>query len=213
MPPAKRTFTKEEIDLARFFLVRIGTSGLDNPKGLDDAFDYSDACPVCKASRIPKTNLHIPTNSMGKKMLDTNLRYGYLIFHVDLIAKIKNNDLRGIGFVDCSVGRERSLFKEGKISNIFPRLADKSIVTIEDQCPECFKSGHYDTYTIYSEFWYKNHDLDNLTDDFYLTWEYYNWWKKGATHPRLIVSKKCKELVFDKIKQRHIKLEPIFEQE
>ncbi|MGV8091298.1 MAG: alpha/beta hydrolase family protein [Mangrovibacterium sp.] len=52
MPPAKRTYTKEEIDSARFFLVRICTSGLDNPKELDEAFDYSNACPICKAGRI-----------------------------------------------------------------------------------------------------------------------------------------------------------------
>ena len=213
MPPAKRTYTKKEIDSARFFLVRICTSGLDNPKELDKAFDYSIACPVCKAGRIPKANFNIPTNAMGKKMLDMNFRYGYLIFHENLVFIIKNLDLKGISFVDCSVGRERLLFKEGKISNIFPRLSDKSIVLIKNLCPKCCKSGHYDNYNVYSELWHKKHDLDELTEDFYLSWEYFGIWEKGATHPRLIVSKKCKEIVFDKIRQRHIKLEPIFEQD
>lgn len=213
MPPAKRTYTKEEIDSARFFLVRICTSGLDNPKESDNAFDYSKACPICKADRISKTNLHIPVNSMGRKLLDMNFRYGYLIFHENLVTLIINQGIKGIDFVDCSVGREKSLFKEGKISNVFPKLSDKSIVLIENQCPNCLKSGHYDTYNVYPEFWHKRHDLDTLIDDFYLTWEYYSIWEKGATHPMLIISKKCKNLIFDKIKQRHIKLEPIFEQD
>ncbi len=212
MPPAKREYSKYEMNSARYFLVRICTSGLDNPKEGDEAFDYSNACPICKAGRIPKMNLQIPTNSMGEKMLDMNFRYGYLVFREEIVSKILEQKLKGINFRNISVGRESVVFKEGIVTSVFPRLSDKSIICIEELCYQCLKSGHYDTYEEYPEFWYKKKDLDILTQDFYLTWEYYGIWKMGATKQRLIISKRCKESIFDKIKQRHIKFDPIFEE-
>ena len=62
-----REFTEEEIESARFFHLRICTTGLDNPKRLDEAFNYENACSECKSGRILQGEINLPTNRMGKK--------------------------------------------------------------------------------------------------------------------------------------------------
>ncbi len=208
--PFKR-FTKEEIKSARYFHLRICTSGLDNPKELDEAFSYENACPECNAGRIPTGELNLPRNSMGKKKLEQNFRYGYLIFDEELVKLVSDNNLTGIEFKSAVLGRDAYQFKEGRILNIFPKLSEKTILHTEQLCKTCGKSGHYDAQEAPTVFWLSKGEVDKLNLDFYLTWEYFGVWDMGQTYPLPIVSKNFRKVIIENMKLKHLKFEPIFE--
>jgi hypothetical protein len=208
-----REFTTEQIEAARFFHLRICTSGVDNPEEGDEAYDYTYACPECKAGRQVKGKLNIKPSKMGKKKLDMNFRYGFLVFESDLADKIRTEELKGIEFRSCSLGTDQLKFKEGSILNTFPKFAQNTIIHKENVCQTCKKSGHYDAQAAPTEFWYNKSDLNLLSDDFYLSWEYYGIWNLGQSFPLLIVSQMFRNLLTAAYKLRHLRFEPIQEQE
>ncbi len=208
-----KEYQKEELKSARFFYLRICTSGLDNPKKLDEAFNYEYACSDCKAGRIPNEELHLPSNRMGKKKVDQNLRYGYLIFDKELVKRINESNLKGIDFRKAILGREFNQFLEGRVLNTFPKLTNNSILHTEDLCKTCGKSGHYNTQTGPTEYWAYKKDLEKLDKDIYLTWEHFRIWNKGQTYPLPIVNQQFRKVIYENSKLRHLRFEPIFEQE
>jgi hypothetical protein len=207
-----KDFTKQQLEAARFLHLRICTTGLDNPKEGDEAYDYTYACPECKAGRQVKGELNLKPSRMGKKKLDMNFRYGFLVFEADLADKIRVQELKGIEFRKCSLGREQLKFKEGRILKTFPRFAHNTIIQKKNICQTCKKSGHYDAQLPPTEFWYQKSDLDLLSDDFYRSWEYYGIWNFGQSFPLLIVSQRFRSLLNATYKLRHLRFEPIQEQ-
>ena len=148
---------------------------------------------------------------MGKKKIDQNGRFGLLILENDLIEEINTSKLNGIEFYNAELGRNKTNFKVGHITNELPQISDKSVIKKFEICELCGRSGHYSNYDKVDEFWYKKNDLDKANKDFYRTWEYFGIWDMGQNLQSIIVSQRFRQLLKG-FKLRHIKYEPIFEE-
>jgi|WetSurMetagenome_2_1015567.scaffolds.fasta_scaffold00675_14 hypothetical protein len=210
MPPVIKKYTEKELDGCRFLHLIIATSGLDNPRD-NQVIDYSNSCPECKAGRQIKHPVIIPQNSMGKKKIDQNGRYGFLIFENDLIGELKANKIKGLEFYPAMLGKNTSDFQTGHIINELPPFAINSVILKEHVCPTCGRSGHFNYYNKINEYRYKTTVLDSISNDFYRTWEYFGWWERGATHQLILISQKTRQIL-KQFKLRHLQFEPIFEE-
>lgn len=210
MQPVIKKYSNKELDNCRFLHLIIATSGLMNPKE-NEAIDYSNACEKCKAGRQIKLPLIVPQNSMGKKKLDQNGRFGFLVFENDLIKKISDSRLEGIEFENAEIGKNKNDFKVGIITHELPKMSDKSIVKQSQVCGICGRSGHYSYYDKIDEFWYQKRTLDKADKDFYRTWEYFGIWEMGQNLQSIIISQRVRQLLKG-YKLRHLKYEPIFEE-
>ena len=153
------------------------------------------------------------SSKMGQKKIDMNFRYGIMLFEEDVADKVIKNGLTGIEFINCTLGRERNRFKEGRILYTFPKTSDKTIIKKEDICNTCGRSGHYDAVGAPTEYWNFKNEIDNLSHDFYMSWEYHGTWDMGQTFPVPIVSQRFRCLMIENYKLRHLRFEPILEQE
>lgn len=207
--PKIKYYTKTELDRHRFFNLIIATTGLENPK--DETFlKLDNACSKCQAGRQFRIPFKVRQNTMGKKLVDQNQRYGFLIFQNSLVEKIKQENLTGIDFHKVEMGRNNTDFKYGEITNELPPMSAESVIKKSDVCTKCKRSGHYSNYDKIDQMVFSKTILDNLELDFYKTWEYYGIWDMGQNLQTIIVSKRVRELL-ESLKLRHIKFEPIFE--
>jgi len=207
--PVFKTYTESELDTFRFLLLIVGTSGLDNPRE-NQTINYNCACPICKAGRQFEYPLKVPVNLMGKKRIDQNYRYGYIIIENNLVNEIKDSQLKGIDFKPAEMGRDLTNFQVCVISDELPRMSDRSVINKFETCGICGRSGHYSSLDKPDEFWYDKSILDKAMNDFYRTWEYFGIWDKGQTFQRIIVSQRTRQFL-KRFKLRHIKFDPIFE--
>ena len=207
--PTIKKYTDKELDNCRFLHLIIATNGLNNPPE-SQQIDYSKSCPTCKAGRQFIYPLSVSQNSMGKKKVDQNGRFGFLIFENDLVQKIIEADLSGIEFFPAKLGRDNSNFKVGNIIAELPKLSDNSVIKKFQICETCGRSGHYSNYDKVDAFWYSKNDLDKAQNDFYKTWEYFGIWDMGQNLQSIIISQKARQFL-KQFKLRHLKYEPIFE--
>ena len=207
--PTIKKYTDKELDNCRFLHLIIATNGLNNPPE-SQQIDYTNSCPTCKAGSQFKYPLSVTQNSMGKKKVDQNGRFGFLIFENDLVQKIIEADLSGIEFFPAELGRDNSNFKVGNIISELPKFSDKSVIKKFQICETCGRSGHYSNYDKVDEFWYSKNDLDKAQNDFYKTWEYFGIWDIGQNLQSIIISQKARQFL-KQFKLRHLKYEPIYE--
>lgn len=207
--PVIKKYTDKELDNCRFLRLIIATSGLNNPPE-SQPIDYTESCPTCKAGRQFQFPLKVTQNSMGKKKIDQNGRYGFLVFDNDLVQRVIKSDLKGIEFFPIEMGRDKSNFKLAQITSELPKFMDKTVIHKFEVCENCGRSGHYNNYDKVDEFWYNKSDLDNATNDFYRTWEYFGIWDMGQNFQTIIISQKSRQFL-KQLKLRHLIYEPIFE--
>ena len=207
--PIIKKYTDSELNNCRFLHLIIATNGLNNPPE-NQQIDYTNSCPTCKAGRQFKYPLTVTQNSMGKKKVDQNGRFGFLIFENDLVQRIMEAELSGIKFYPVKLGRDNSNFKLGDITAELPKLSDNSVIKKFQICETCGRSGHYSNYDKVDEFWYSKNELDEVKNDFYKTWEYFGIWDMGQNLQSIIISQKARQLL-KQFKLRHLKYEPIYE--
>ncbi len=189
--PTIKKYTDKELDNCRFLHLIIATQGLYNPPA-SQQIDYTNSCPTCNAGRQFKYPLSVTQNSMGKKKIDQNGRFGFLIFENDLVQKIIEADLCGIEFFPVKLGRDNSNFKLGNIMAELPKFSDNSVIKKFQICETCGRSGHFSNYDQIDEFWYSKNDLDKAQNDFYKTWEYFGIWDMGQNLQSIIISQKAR---------------------
>ena len=147
---------------------------------------------------------------MGRKKIDQNGRYGFLVFENDLVQKINDTGLSGIEIYPFQIGKDTSNFKLGQINDELPQLSGKSIIKKFEICKTCGRSGHYSNYDKVDEFWYSKIVLDKAQNDFYKTWEYFGIWNMGQTLQSIIISQRVRQFL-KQFKLRHLKYEPVYE--
>lgn len=207
--PVTKKYTDKELDNCRFLHLIIATSGLHNPPDTQ-LIDYTNSCPTCKSGRQIQYPLKVTQNSMGKKQIDQNGRFGFLVFECNLVQEIDKANLTGINFYPVEIGRDKSNFKVGYITTELPQMSDNSIIKKFQICETCGRSGHYSNYDKVDEIWYNKNSLDNAQDDFYRTWEYFGIWEMGQNFQSIIISQRVRQFL-KQFKLRHIKYEPIYE--
>jgi len=207
--PVIKSYTDNELDKFKFLRLVVKTSGLDNPIE-SQLIDYSESCSKCKAGRQFVNPLKVSKNSMLKKRIDMNFRYGYLIVDKELAHEIKEAKFNGIEFKEAELGKDKTNFMNALITAELPRMSERSIILKSQVCEICGRSGHYSNYDKADEIWYDSSVLKKATHDFYKTWEYFGIWDKGQTFQSIIISQRVRQFL-KSLKLRHIGYEPIFE--
>lgn len=206
MTPFKRKYLAQDLNPCALIRLRFATAGLDNPVG--DFLESSNACEICNAGRELKENLNIPTNRMGKKRIDRNERYGFIIIEGELARELLDNGLAGFDCHQVKLGKNDSTYKLMRIQQTLPWMTKDSAIQEQDICERCGRSGHYDNYEIETRFTYNYSDIKNLNGDFFVTWEHFGIWKMGQTHSEIVISQKAYR-VLSSLKLRHLKFDPI----
>ncbi len=205
-----KTFTKKysdtELQSSPLIRIRFATTGIDNPKG--EYLNEEAACPICKSNRQLVHPLIIPTNRIGKKKIDFNLRYGFLVLDKTLLEELKAAGLTGLESHSISLGKNHIDFMSLSVKNTLPKMSDQSSVHKQQICPNCGRSGHYDNYEIETRLKYNYLDVKDLKADFLKTWEYFGIWEMGQNFQEIIISQKAYQML-NKLKLRHLKFEPI----
>lgn len=206
MEPFTKKYSKKELESCSLIRLRFATSGIDNPK--NNITNENEACALCKAGRKIEHLIHIPVNRMGKKRIDINDRYGFIIIEKELAQMLKIQGLKGFDLENIVMGRDKNSYQELKIKNSLPKMSEKSSVHKYQICPKCGRSGHYDNYETETRFKYDKTRTSNLNSDFFLTWEYFGIWDMGQTSPQLVISNKAYKFLRE-LKLRHLIFDPV----
>ena len=218
--PVLPNYSKKELDKAlwlRMSVRTVGIRGSANRQESDELFDFKNACQKCGSGAVPTAPLILDLNKMGKKKLERTTHDGCLIITSELGNSLLESRFTGFSLLSVRhyAKKEISLdFKWLKIESVWPRMNQKSVLAINDRCPLCKRSGHYDTYDKLTKFVYEQPPGD--AKDFNLTWEYFGRWrapmitkKRVGGCQEIIVSQKVRRFFIDR-KVRNLEYSPIF---
>lgn len=174
-----------------------------------------DVTPRVRA--VPTPPLLADLGRMGKKKLDMTAHDGHLVISTDLAVAIDEGQLTGVELQP--VRRCRSGVDPGyrwlRVTSEWGPMAPSSVFDEDEVCPECKRSGHYDTYSEVTEFHYSL--VPHKAADFNLTWEYFGFWKGPAKSGRrpvggmrhVIVSQRVRDCL-RRARVRRIGYEPVY---
>ena len=219
MPPVLLKLSPEELDNYPWVVLRFSTTGLVGGVNCNQQFDFSEACPTCGTGAQPVPALVVNLNKMGRKQLDRTAHDGHLVISADLAAVLNVSGLDGFtlsAVQHFSTNQPDPRFFRLRIESQWPRMHPRRILEVEEQCPTCQRSGHFDTYDRASEFWYP--EIPSRVCDFNLTWEYFGIWKPHHLSSRTvpvggsqmpILSRRARMFLLEH-KVRHLQFSPIF---
>lgn len=215
IPRADRIYSPAELDAAPWLRLRLTTVGLLGGANLEQPYDYSRACTTCGAGSSPVPPLRADMNRMGKKLLDFTAHDGHLIATRDLAESLAGSGITGFGQrpVVHATGKPADGFCWLQITSEWPPLSSSSVVAKEDECPNCARAGHFDSWAEPTELHFP--EVPSGVADFAATFEYFGVWR----HPQMtrrpvggarcnIVSQRCRQELL-RTKVRHLSFAPV----
>jgi hypothetical protein len=202
-----------------WYLLRVTTAGLLGTVNLGQAYDRTNACPMCGAGARPVPPLIADLARMGKKAVDCTAHDGQLIAtrgFADRLAAAGSS-----GYVERPVrsrGRERPdpAFVWLGVTAEWPPVEPGSQLEREDLCSRCGRARHFDVPGDRTRLLYR--DVPETACDFNVTWEYFGVWRTPRTAAArlpvggaryVIVSAKAREL-FIAHNVKHVSFETLF---
>jgi hypothetical protein len=178
---ADREYTRRELDAFDWLVLRIRTAGLSGGINLQQPYDFAAACPLCGAGAAAIPPLIADLSRMGKKAIDQTAHDGHIVVSRALADAIRNTGLTGVEFLPTrrrsqKVPDEQCFWMN--VTSEWGPMSPSRIVSVDDPCPECGRSGHYDAYSEVTEFRYASFPAD--VPDFNRTWEYFGLWRVPA---------------------------------
>ena len=199
-------------------LLRVRTAGLLATVNLGQAYDRTNACPICGCGARPVPPLIAELARMGKKVIDYTAHDTRLITtrgFADVLRAAGSTGFTEQPVQSPGSNRLHPGFVWLDITAEFPPLAPESRVEREDQCPRCGRAGHFDVAKGATRLVYQN--VPDRACDFNVTWECFGVWRTAMTAEKrlpvgggrhFIVSARAREL-FVAHKVRHVSFEPI----
>lgn len=216
-PRADRVYSNKELDAFPWLTMTASTAGLAGGVTFGQPYDLSHACPTCGAGATPILPLIADLSRMGKKQIDATAHEDFLVVTRTLASAIAGAGLTGVDFQPV-----RRPSHEEPDSNYFwmktdfewPPMEPDSVLDIEDRCPTCLRSGHFDSYQRVTELHFRS--APELATDFGTTWEYFGVWKSARVKRapvggsrKVIVSRAARQfLVAQKV--RRIRFDPVW---
>ena len=178
---AEREYTKRELDAFDWLLLRVRTAGLAGGVNLGQPYDFAAACPLCGAGATAIPPLIVDLSRMGKKAIDQTAHDGHLVVSRVLADAIRDAGLLGAEFLPTRRRKQKEpdpQFLWMSVTSQWGPMSTSSVVRVDDLCPECGRSGHYDAYSEVTEFRYASFPAD--APDFNWSWEYFGLWRVPA---------------------------------
>jgi hypothetical protein len=194
------------------------TAGLAASVNLGQPFDFGRACRRCGAGAVPIAPLYIDAARMGKKALDATAHDLRIVVTRALAERLASEGLSGFEARPVAHKTETRLRPEERFAWLeptfeWPPFAARSAVAREDECPECRRSGHFDSSSPPTLLRYPG--VPRGATDFGATFEYFGRWRApGKTAPNVgggrlaIVSERFRQVLLA-AKVRHVRFEPI----
>lgn len=168
-----------DIDTVWFRIV-VRTAGLLGTLNLNQPFDFHNACSVCGAGATPIDPLFINATLMGKKALDATAHDQRIVVKRELADHLRELGLSGFHARPVAHKTQTRWMIDHRFVWLdptfeWPPFDPTSIVAREDQCPECHRSGHFDSVIPPTSICYSTVPMDAA--DFGATHEYYGTWR------------------------------------
>jgi hypothetical protein len=168
-------------------------------------YDYSNACPTCGCGAVPLEPLVVDLARMGKKQIDQTANDGHIIVATSLAQRIEAAGLTGIRLRRVRSRRSREAdarFRWLEVTQQWPQMEPTSVVAVDDLCPRCHRTGHFDPGGGFGAWRYDQPPA--CASDFNQTWERLGYWRgKGwplgqrgvGGAPGVIVSERARRLL------------------
>ena len=198
---------------------RLGTTTVHVLGGINclQPYNFTDACSTCGAGAAAIPPSIADLNRMGKKDLDFTAHDGQIIITRRVAEALGKSTLTGftIASVRHFAKPEASpAFAWLRIQSQWPKMDETSVFEMDEECPECGRSGHCDSLTPPTTLRYQEPPLN--AQDFNRTWEYWGVWNApmkstsnvgGSQCP--IVSIRAKQFLSE-LNIRRLVFEPIY---
>jgi hypothetical protein len=169
-----------------WFRLVVRTAGLAGGFNYRQAYDHAGACAVCGAGAIPVGPLVAELSRMGRKLLDRTAHDGHLVVTAGLA-----DTLVGAGVTGVEVRPVRRPHRDVPdpgyrwlhVVFTWPAMASRSMVTTDDLCPRCRRTGYFDVGREAGEWRYAEPPVPPA--DFGYTWERFGYWRAAAWEPGL----------------------------
>jgi hypothetical protein len=178
MPPALWNLADDVLDGFQWLLLRFRSAGVPGGYNHDQSFDFSNACGNCGAGAQPLPTLVANLTEMRKKSFGYTAHEGQIIVRTELAEAISRAGLTGFSIrpvLHINRGEPDERYRWLRIDSQWPRMQNRRILAVEDQCPICGRAGHFDTYAVPTEFWYEAPPVEAC--DFNFTWEFFGVWR------------------------------------
>jgi hypothetical protein len=214
VPRADRTYSKKELDTFSWLRLRVATAGLMGGANLGQPYDFTDACTTCGAGSRPLPPLRIDANRMGQKLLDATAHDGHVVVHQSVLRDLRSAGLTGFeaGPVTHLTGRGADAFAWFQVTTHWHPFERTSSVTIDDPCPSCHRSGHFDCWAEPTELRYLQPPRG--VSDIAATYEYLGVWQSPndrrpvGGQRALLVSRRFRQALI-KANVRHLQFDPV----
>ena len=208
-----RHWTQSEIAQASLLRLRLATVGLPGGANLpSQAYERTAACPVCGAGAVPIAPLVVELSKMGRKLIDRTAHDGQLVVHRILGDALRSEALTGFEMLPVApIGRPTvpsADYRWMRIISELPAMVGANLA-IENPCPGCGRSGHFDSTQDPVQFSYAPLPA---SADINCTFEYFGVWNLSPApvggHREVVVSQRVCE-VFARLRVRLVGWEPV----
>lgn len=203
---------------AAWYRLVVETAGLMGSVNLGQPFSFERACRRCGAGAVPVAPLYIDASRMGKKALDATAPDLRIVVTRALAERLGSEGLGGfearpVAHKTATRLRPDERFVWLEPTFEWPPFDARSVVEREDECPECRRSGHFDSPSPPTQLRYPG--VPGGATDFGATFEYFGRWRApGKSAPNVgggrwtIVSGRFR-YALRAAKARRIRFEPI----
>jgi hypothetical protein len=214
-----RKYSDQELDQFPWLQLTVATNGLMGGVNYRQPYDRVGACPTCGAGALPVGALVAELARMGKKQIDRTAHDGHIVVTRSLADTVLEAGLTGI---ELRPARRDHLpnpdpkFVWLHVVSEWPPMAPTRVLAVEDLCPTCGRTGHFDPGDRPAE-WHYGGVPDNA-GDFSYTWERFGVWKgrpwDGDYPPvggaaGVIVSQRVRQL-FTRTGVRQVQYAPVY---
>lgn len=167
-----------------WFRVVLKTVGLSGGVNYRQPYDRAQACVVCGVGAVPIGPLVAELSRMGKKQLDRTAHDGHVIVTTGLADALTREGLTGFELRPvrrAHLETPDTAYRWLHIVFEWPQTAPTTSFAIQDLCPRCERTGHFDLGARLDPWHYRQAPASAA--DFGLTWERFGIWRSKGWEP------------------------------
>jgi hypothetical protein len=213
-----RHHSDRELGKLQWLQLMVATAGLMGGANYRQPYDREGACQTCGAGASPIGPLRAELARMGRKHVERTAHDGHLVVTRMLADAAQTAGLTGMEVLPVRRNHRPDPdpgFAWLKVVSEWPPMLPTRVLGVEDPCPACGRTGHFDPGDRPAEWRYRR--VPGKAADFNYTWERFGTWRgKGwdSAYPPvggfagIIVSQRVRQL-FARVGVRRVLYAPV----